>query len=852
MKTWICVQRRCEASLVRTRQIATLLSMMVFLLTATVAYGQEPKEITLSKEERELVKANNDFAFNLFRTARDKEQSLLLSPLSVTYALGMVNNGATATSKTREEINHVLGFGDAGADAINAFCRKLITETATLDEETKVMISNNIYVNSSRGYRLMPDFVEKVAKYYDVIPESRDFHDGQTMDVINRWASEHTEGMIDQVLDENSFNPESISYLLNALYFKGMWTHKFNKAYTDTRSFDGGKATAEMMSLEDNSDEFNYSENDTYQSIVLPYGNTAYQMTVFLPRQGKTIDDVLRVMNGETWASEWRNVYHVVLHFPRFETSTDMELNDIMAKLGMPNAFVGGEGFDAFCYEGDDVSQSHRCWIGKIKQTAKIKLDEEGTEAAAVTVIDMRDGVSEEPKTKEFNANRPFLYVISERSTGTIFFIGQYLGERITNPRKDITLTDEERELVYKNNDFAINLFREARGEESQVLSPLSITYALGMINNGAAGKTQQEINDVLGFGDAGADAINAFCRKMLTESGNVDKETKVMIANNIYMNKDYELQEPFIQKAYDYYDATPETRDFLDGETMDVINQWASDHTEGMIKEILNEDTYNPFAVSYLLNAIYFKGGWVSEFDPKNTVEEPFNGGSNVFMMHQNGQFGYDENETYQVVYLPYGNEAYQMSVFLPRKDKTIDDVLEQLKGNKTWIYGGRADVDLKLPRMKIETHIQLNDIMCALGMPRAFDMFQAEFPYFCNVPIYIGRMRQVAKMDVDEKGTEAAAVTIIEGKVSGMPRSVTFHADRPFVYIISEKSTNAIFFIGQYMGDAKATNPNSVVLPSNIKNTAPVVYNLQGQRLQTPPARGVYIVGGKKVVGK
>ncbi|MBQ5378515.1 MAG: serpin family protein, partial [Prevotella sp.] len=204
---------------------------------------------------------------------------------------------------------------------------------------------------------------------------------------------------------------------------------------------------------------------------------------------------------------------------------------------------------------------------------------------------------------------------------------GQEQEGKDDNPRKDIELSDEERELVKKNNDFALNLFRQARDKESQVLSPLSITYALGMLNNGAAGKTQQEINDVLGFGDAGADAINSFCQKMLTESANVDKETKVMIANNIYVNKPYELQKPFVQKAFDFYDATPETRDFDDGETMDVINQWASDHTEGMIKEILNKGDFNPNAVSYLLNAIYFKGEWVSKFDLSETTEESFNG---------------------------------------------------------------------------------------------------------------------------------------------------------------------------------------------------------------------------------
>ncbi len=824
---------------------------MALWLAATVAYGQEPREITLTDGERALVEANNDFAFRLFRTARDREQSQLLSPLSVTYALGMVNNGASASSATREEINNVLGFGDAGADAINAFCHKLITETDDLDGETKVMISNNIYVNSSRGYTLMPNFVETVAKYYDAVPESRDFHDGQTMDVINQWASDHTEGMIDQVLDGNSFNPESISYLLNALYFKGEWTRKFCRDFTMTEYFDGNKATAEMMRLKDGHGYYNYSENDTYQSVVLPYGNKAYQMTVFLPRQGKAIDDVLAVMNGEAWsAAQWGwGVNDVDLRFPRFETSTDMELNDIMVKLGMPDAFMGGEGFDEFCYEGDDVSNGYLCWIGKMRQCAKIKLDEEGTEASAVTVIDMRDGISEEPKAKEFHANRPFLYVISERSTGTIFFIGQYMGERIDNPRKDIALAKEEQELVYKNNDFAINLFREARGNESQVLSPLSVTYALGMLNNGAAGKTQREINDVLGFGDAGADAINAFCRKMLTESGNVDKETKVMIANNIYLNKDYQLQDAFVQKAHDYYDATPETRDFLDGKTMDVINQWASDHTEGMIDKILNEDTFNPYAVSYLLNAIYFKGGWMAEFDPKDTKEEPFNGGDNVMMMHQYNGFAYDENDTYQVVHLPYGNGAYRMSVFLPQKDKAIDDVLDQMKGKEGWLFaGGSAEVDLKLPRMEIETHIDLKNIMSALGMPTAFDKNLAEFPYFCNEPICIGMIRQVAKMKVDEKGTEAAAVTVVGGYTTGIPKRVNFHADRPFLYTISEQSTGTIFFIGQYTGDGKATTPDAI-MPMTIDETPhPAIYNLQGQRLQAPPAHGIYIVDGKK----
>ena len=282
---------------------------------------------------------------------------------------------------------------------------------------------------------------------------------------------------------------------------------------------------------------------------------------------------------------------------------------------------------------------------------------------------------------------------------------------------KMIPLTTEERKLVERNNDFAFNLFREARSDRSQVLSPLSITYALGMLNNGAAGQTQQEINQVLGFGDA--EAMNNFCRKMLTESSDVDKNTKVMIGNTIFVNRDYELLMPFVQKANYFYDASPESRDFADGKTMDVINQWASDHTEGMIDKILSPNEFNPTAVSYLLNAIYFKGGWTQEFDPSKTRTEAFKNGENVQMMHQMNKFIYTENDLFQAIRLPYGNGGYRMDVLLPREDKSLDDLLPQLNGSD-WLFNGKMwDVDLKLPRFsfrplcgRVPLFLQLPDI--------------------------------------------------------------------------------------------------------------------------------------------
>ena len=381
------------------------------------------------------------------------------------------------------------------------------------------------------------------------------------------------------------------------------------------------------------------------------------------------------------------------------------------------------------------------------------------------------------------------------------------------NELEAIELTRGERQLVENSNDFAFNLFRQLTTDKSEIISPISITYALGMLNNGAAGETQAQINKVLGFGETGADGINAFCGKMLTEAPKLDKLTKVLIANTIFMNKNYVLKPDFIQMAKQFYDAEPETRDFNDGQTLDVINKWGNDHTEGMIPKILTEDEFNTFAVSYLLNAIYFKGAWAEKFDKADTKDEAFNTGTaikQVPMMHQEHEFNYREDELCQALRLPYGNNAYAITLLLPKEGKTLNDVLQTLTadtwGQYRWM-SNVALVDVKLPRFESNSSFDLREIMTKLGMPNAFISNLAEFPNFCNVPTYIGLMKQVARIKLNEEGTEAAAVTIVGmdncTAVTTDPQRVNFHANRPFLYVISEQSTGAIFFIGKYVGD-------------------------------------------------
>ena len=384
------------------------------------------------------------------------------------------------------------------------------------------------------------------------------------------------------------------------------------------------------------------------------------------------------------------------------------------------------------------------------------------------------------------------------------------------NARKDIQLNAAEKKMVGNSNDFAFQLFRQLATDEIQagksyMVSPLSITCALGMLNNGASGNTKAQITKVLGFGDS-QESVNQFAGKMMAELPTIDSESQVALSNTIFVNDIYKLKADFVKLAGQYYNATPETRNFSDGKTLDAINQWASDHTQQMITEVLSPDDFKTEAVSYLLNAIYFKGTWAVEFDKAETVDEVFEGAAKKMpMMHVNNTFNYMENETCQAVRLTYGNGAYAMTVLLPRNGKTASQVAETLNA-ATWEpyqhMAGTAVVDVKLPRFETQTDVKLNNVLAALGMTDAFIAKRADFSQFCDTPTCIDLMKQVSKIVVDEKGSEAAAVTIAGSVnttsiVPGAMPHVNFHANHPFLYVISEQSTGAILFIGQYFAE-------------------------------------------------
>ena len=246
-----------------------------------VPAGSNPlKPLSLSTKQEAYVAEGNDFSFYfLEKIEAAAESDYIISPLSMQFLLGMILNGTAGT--TADEICTVLGYGAGETGQVNEYCLAMLEQLPKMDKKTTLIIAGAIFVD--KGYDLLSDYKKAVQKYYCSTVENLDFSEvKKSTDYINKWCSDHTNGLVPKVLDRVS--PDMLAYLLNALYFKSEWSSSFNKAATAKERFaqaDGSKGTVSMMKQEHS---FPYTENDCFQAVRLPYGNGAFSMTVLLPK----------------------------------------------------------------------------------------------------------------------------------------------------------------------------------------------------------------------------------------------------------------------------------------------------------------------------------------------------------------------------------------------------------------------------------------------------------------------------------------------------------------------------------------------------------------------------------------
>ena len=385
-------------------------------------------KVTLDETQKGYVDAGNRMAFRFLGEMFDNE-NLVCSPLSLQYALAMTANGASG--QTRQEIIDFLGYGEEDIDALNEYSKTLLEQLPAVDLDVTLKVTDALLVNDK--FPLLPSFKETVENNYYAAVDNMDFSDPEQVAArINEWASRNTDGFIDNILSASEISEDAVAYIMNALYFKAKWAGgeydpMFESNATKPDDFhlsDGSTIKVDMMR---NMRWHQYAEMDGYKVLAIPYAGYKYYMYILLPDEND-INGLIEKLKTTSWSdilSKMKSDAEVYIRIPKFEIENKYNLNDALQALGVTRPFQSG--MAEFDMMFQPKQPKYYYWIEKVIQKARIKVSEKGTEAGAVTIVEMEgaaEAPGDEPKKVYFYADHPFVFVIGEKTSGTILFEG--------------------------------------------------------------------------------------------------------------------------------------------------------------------------------------------------------------------------------------------------------------------------------------------------------------------------------------------------------------------------------------------------------------------------------------------
>jgi len=384
---------------------------------------------------------------------------------------------------------------------------------------------------------------------------------------------------------------------------------------------------------------------------------------------------------------------------------------------------------------------------------------------------------------------------------------------------EQIKLDLKSQEIVNNSNDFGISLFKEIvseKGTKNIMISSLSVSQALGMTWNGARGTTRDEMTEMLGFSVENEKELNESNKTIREALMNADNMVNMNIANSIWYRNSFSVSQGFVDVNKKYYDAEVKGMNFDDKEgSKKTINGWVKEKTAGKIPEIIDDISSDD--VMFLINAVYFKGKWKYEFKKDDTVDEPFRFAdghtADVKMMTQQADLDYFEAADCRGVALPYGNGHFRMVVVLPDEDVTLKDVVSGLDDYTLSGYINsmqQQGVNIKLPGFTFKCKLELKAPLTALGMKTAFTDHADLSGIGTPSNLTVSGVKHKTFIEVNEEGTEAAAVTSVTVGVTSIGPgggAVPFIVNRPFLFLIQEKDTGAVLFMGQVYEPGKSS---------------------------------------------
>lgn len=362
------------------------------------------------------VSQDNEFAFDLLKKtiASSGETNVFISPLSVSIALGMAWNGANGQTKT--EMETALKMSGMSVADINDYYKIMQSTLPGIDPTTNLNIANSLWYKA--GFPVKTDFLKLNTNYFGAYVKELDFSKAWAVDTINNWCAKKTNNLITKPLDQ--IPSDAVMYLVNAIYFKGIWRKHFETKNTKESDFTNELDNSVKVNMMYQKDTFAYAVDNYAQYLDMPYGNKAFSMTVILPVDGKTTANVLNYLTPDILNNKFQSMAtkEVEVYMPRFKTKNKFLLNDPLKNMGMHLAFSD---YADFTNIADANLQ-----ISRVIHDTYVEVTEEGTEAVAVTIIEIRETSMPIPQpTPVFKVNKPFLFIIREKSTGVILFIGK-------------------------------------------------------------------------------------------------------------------------------------------------------------------------------------------------------------------------------------------------------------------------------------------------------------------------------------------------------------------------------------------------------------------------------------------
>ncbi|KAK2576905.1 hypothetical protein KPH14_005528 [Odynerus spinipes] len=758
----------------------------------------------------------NVFDWILFRAVGKKYPgNVLLSPISVKLALVLLYEGAQ--DQTAHELAGVLQLPvsrSATRDRFTGILRSLKMACP----EYSLDIGTRLYVDESVSTRQR--YAAIIKTFYGVDLINANFSDSRSItEKVNEWVKNVTTGHIGRLIEDENSLKDSVMLVVNALFFKGNWRRQFfSPRDTHLGKFYTGTNESVEVPFMNTVNRFYYSESPELDSKILrlPYDGHKFAMYLILPNSLNGIDHLVKEINPfiltrHVWLMQEMPVEVMI---PKFKFDFTSHLEPFLRELGIRDIFD-----DTASLTGIAKTKriSRRLIVSDVLQKAGIEVNENGTSAYAATGIQFGNKIAEQT----FNANHPFVFYLEDESTGTILYVG-----KVSNPLQTEGSTGDEKVAVpsrfeiptipnagERYNFFNIDLLQAVNEhvEGNVIMSPASAKLALAILAEGARGQTREEIHAALRLPD-NMQQIRTIAQRTLLPLKSVQNGTEIDVATRLWAKNTLRIMNNYSIILRQYYGGDIQSIDFTNNAEQ-TINNWVRTTTRNNVKSIVEPGSLNADTTLVLTSALYFKGRWQKSFNKDASFVGCFHvpklGCQNTKFMASTAKYryAYVSSLDADVVEIPYSDGKTVMLVILPSNEKT-DPYLQILSKDLSYIPMSSllanletSEINLILPKFSIESKLDLRPVLERMGIHTVFEMSADLTKITTDGALHVGSILQNAKIEVDEEGTVAAAVTGLTIVPLMGSDGQTFRANHPFIFAIVDLQTNGTLFAGRYV---------------------------------------------------